>query len=82
MLRVLLLRFSLAVGFVLSGATTGCAQHRIPAIDPTGNYLLASNQESDNIVLFRIDGRTGGLTPTGDVWNVGGPVCTVFSVVK
>jgi 6-phosphogluconolactonase len=52
------------------------------AIGPSGNYLLASNQDSDNIVMFRIDGRTGGLTPTGDVWNVGGPVCVVFSAVK
>jgi 6-phosphogluconolactonase len=52
------------------------------AIDPTGGYLLASNQDSDNIVLFKIDARTGGLTPTGEIWNVGAPVCTVFSTVK
>jgi 6-phosphogluconolactonase len=52
------------------------------AIDPTGQYLLASNQDSDTVVLFRLDGRTGGLTPTGEVWNVGNPVCTVFSAVK
>ena len=52
------------------------------AFGPGGNYFLAANQDSDNIVLFRIDGNTGGLTPTGDVWNVGGPVCIVFSAVK
>jgi 6-phosphogluconolactonase len=52
------------------------------AIDPTGSYLLAANQDSDNIVLFHIDGRTGALTPTGEVWNVGAPVCVVFSAVR
>jgi hypothetical protein len=32
--------------------------------------------------LLCIDGRTGGLTPTGEIWSVGSPVCTVFSNVK
>jgi len=52
------------------------------AIDPSGGYLLAANQDSDNIVIFKIDPHTGGLTPTGEVWNVGAPVCIVFSAVK
>jgi len=34
------------------------------AIDPTGAYLLAANQESGNVVVFRIDATTGALTPT------------------
>jgi 6-phosphogluconolactonase len=48
------------------------------AIDPTGSFLLAANQESGNIVVFRIDAGTGGLTPTGEVIEVPAPVCIVF----
>src|SRR5258708_34016152 len=36
-------------------------------IDPAGRFLLAANQESSNIVVFRIDATTGRLTPTGAV---------------
>jgi 6-phosphogluconolactonase len=34
-------------------------------IDPTNTYLLAANQAGDNVVVFRIDHKTGHLTPTG-----------------
>ena len=47
-------------------------------IDPTGQWLLAENQDSDNIVVFRIDQQTGRLKPTGQVVEVGSPVCAVF----
>jgi 6-phosphogluconolactonase len=48
------------------------------AIDPTGKWLLAENQDSDNIVIFQIDQKTGKLTPTGDKVEVGAPVCIQF----
>jgi 6-phosphogluconolactonase len=48
------------------------------AIDPTGKFLLAANQESNNIVTFRIDSTTGALTPTGDIVEVPAPVCIAF----
>ena len=48
------------------------------AIDPTGKFLLAANQESNNIVVFRIDGVTGALSPTGDLVEVPAPVCITF----
>lgn len=48
------------------------------AIDPSGKFLLAANQESNNIVTFRIDVVTGALTPTGDVVQVPAPVCIIF----
>ena len=44
-------------------------------IDPSGNYLLAANQESDNIVIFNINSATGLLTDTGTRIEVGKPVC-------
>jgi 6-phosphogluconolactonase len=48
------------------------------AIDPTGKFLLAANQESNNIVVFRIDAVTGALSPTGDTVEVPAPVCIAF----
>lgn len=48
------------------------------AIDPTGRFLLAANQESDSIVVFRMDSTTGALTPTGDTVEVPAPVGITF----
>jgi 6-phosphogluconolactonase len=47
-------------------------------IDPTGSWLLAANQDSNNIVVFRIDGKTGHLTPTGESAQLSSPVCLRF----
>ena len=47
-------------------------------IDPTGQFLLAANEDSGNIVVFRIDAVTGALTPTGQVEEVPAPVCITF----
>ena len=44
----------------------------------TGQFLLAQNSKSDNIVIFRIDQKTGRLTATGQVLEVGSPVCVKF----
>lgn len=43
--------------------------------DPTGNFLLAANQESDNIVIFSVNQETGLLTDTGKRIEVPNPVC-------
>jgi 6-phosphogluconolactonase len=48
------------------------------AIDPSGTLLFAENQQSNNIVVFRIDQQTGKLTSTGKTLNVGQPVCVKF----
>lgn len=50
------------------------------AIDPTGNFLLVANQDSGAIVTFRIDRKTGGLSPTGQVTKLAMPVCIKFGV--
>ncbi len=47
-------------------------------IDPTGKLLFAENQESNNVVIFRIDEKTGHLTPTGQTLDVPSPVCVKF----
>jgi 6-phosphogluconolactonase len=43
--------------------------------DPTGNFLLAANQNSDEIVVFKVARKTGALNDTGKRINVGNPVC-------
>ena len=47
-------------------------------IDSTGTYLLAANQDSDNLVVFRIDPQTGKLEPTGLTLEIPTPVCVKF----
>lgn len=47
-------------------------------IDPTGSYLIAGNQNSDTLVVFRIDAKTGRLTPTGQKLDIAAPVCVMF----
>ena len=49
------------------------------AIDPTGAFLLAANQKSDNIVVFRLDQKTGRLNSTGQLAQVPSPVCLKFT---
>jgi 6-phosphogluconolactonase len=47
-------------------------------IDPTGSYLLVANQDSDNVVTFRIDPVTGKLIDTGIEVSIPTPVCLKF----
>lgn len=51
-------------------------------IDPTGTLLFAENQQSNNIVVFKIDQQTGKLTPTGKVVDVPSPVDVKFSATE
>ncbi len=47
-------------------------------IDPTGKFLLVANQDSDNIVTFKINQTTGLLEDTGLELEVFTPVCLKF----
>ncbi len=49
------------------------------ALDPSGAWLLAANQDSDAIVTFRRDPETGALTATGDVVETPSPVAILFA---
>ncbi|MGB3006183.1 MAG: lactonase family protein [Chitinophagaceae bacterium] len=44
-------------------------------IDPSGKFLLAENQNSDEIVIFNRDIKTGLLSDTGNRISIGKPVC-------
>jgi 6-phosphogluconolactonase len=51
-------------------------------LDPTGQWMLVENQDSDSIVVFRVDSKTGRLSPTGQKVTVGAPVCAVFAPIS
>jgi 6-phosphogluconolactonase len=57
---------------------TGGKEPRHFAIDPSGKFLLAENQNTNNIIEFRIDPSTGKLTPTGEVLSIPSPICVSF----
>ena len=46
--------------------------------DPTGRFLYCCNQRGDNIAVFRVNRKTGGLTFTGHYTPVGNPSSIVF----
>lgn len=52
------------------------------AIDPTGNYLLAANQNSDEIIVFKRNPKTGLLTDTGKKISISKPVCLKFTTLN
>lgn len=57
---------------------SGGAMPRSFALDPTGAWLLAANEWTNNIVVFRVDKTTGKLTRSGDSIDVDTPVCIQF----
>jgi 6-phosphogluconolactonase len=61
------------------------AEVKIPRnfnLDPTGRWLLACGQNSNDVAVHRVDEATGKLTFTGQKIAVGSPVCAVFLPVK
>lgn len=63
--------------WVGSQPTLGLAPRNF-AIDPTGNFLLAANQNSNEIVIFKRNKTNGLLKDTGKRIAVGRPVCIQF----
>ena len=57
--------------------STGGRTPRNFTLDPSGALLLAANQESGNVVTFRVDPGRGTLQPTGHGAAVPAPVCLV-----
>jgi 6-phosphogluconolactonase len=51
-------------------------------IDPTGQWLLVANQNSKNVVIFRIDPLTGLLTDTNKHLAIPAPVCLKMEPMK
>jgi 6-phosphogluconolactonase len=49
------------------------------AFDPTGRFLYCCNQRADNVTVFRVDAKSGGLQFTGRYVPVGNPSHIVFA---
>ena len=47
--------------------------------DPTGNFIHVANQDSGNIVTFKVDKNTGMLTPAGLYVSTPAPACIQFA---
>ena len=48
-------------------------------LDPSGNFLLVANQDTSDIVVFRVHPRSGQLAPVGKpVKGAAFPVCLLF----
>ncbi len=67
--------------FVQRQSTFGNAPRNF-AIDPTGNFLLVANQNTDDIYTFKINKTTGKLTFTGTKLELSHPVCLKFVLAK
>jgi 6-phosphogluconolactonase len=63
---------------LLEHVSTGGRTPRGFGIDPSGDYLLAANQDSDNVVVFRIEPGGGRLSPPRQTVEVGSPVAVAF----
>lgn len=53
------------------------------ALDPTGEYLFAANQDSNDISMFKVQASTGQLQPASRVvTDLAMPVCVLFVPAK
>ena len=62
----------------LQQVATGGDGPRNFAITPDDQYIFVAHQNTDNIVIFKRDIKSGLLTDTGKQINVGAPVCLKF----
>jgi 6-phosphogluconolactonase len=50
---------------VIEHAAAGGRTPRNFSIDPTGQYVFSSNQDTEHVFVLKIDPKTGRLAPTG-----------------
>lgn len=51
-------------------------------IDPSGKYILVANQKSGNILLFKLDEKTGIPVGPGKDYKITTPACLKFSDIE
>lgn len=66
------------INMVQSISTQGCGPRNF-VIDPTENYILVANQETNNVTIFKRDRLSGMLTDTGKKIELCAPVCLLFT---
>jgi 6-phosphogluconolactonase len=73
--------FKLEGGFLSKSATWVPTRGKTPrnfAIDPDGTVVVAANQDSNNLAIYRVDMKSGGLSSAGDPVEAPVPVSVVF----
>jgi 6-phosphogluconolactonase len=68
-------------GAASSSATWVSTRGKTPrsfAIDPSGATVVAANQDSNNLAVYRVDPRSGSLSPAGDIVEAPVPASVVF----
>jgi 6-phosphogluconolactonase len=74
--------FKLAAGGALpKSATWVTTRGKTPrsfAIGPDGTTVVAANQDSNSLVVYRLDAKNGGLYPVGDLAEAPVPTSVVF----
>jgi 6-phosphogluconolactonase len=63
----------------VGGHSTLGAGPRNFVLHPSGKWLLAANQRSNDIVVFQRDMQTGLLTPVSQKLSLPTPVCLIFA---
>ncbi|OJW12730.1 lactonase family protein [Mucilaginibacter sp. 44-25] len=58
---------------------TGGKGPRNFVIDPTGRFLLVAHQNSDSIIVFKLDPETGRIMQAVSRAEIGNPVCLKFA---
>jgi len=61
---------------------TGGNHPRNFVIDPTGNFLLVANMQSNNVIVYKINRTTGKLMQTNNRIEVSSPSCLKFTSAK
>jgi 6-phosphogluconolactonase len=65
-------------GLALVGHTpVGGKSPRHITLDPSGRFLFAANQDSNNVTSFAVDRASGRLTPSGTPLQTAIPVCVL-----
>ena len=64
---------------LIQNEPTGGQTPRAFILDPTGNFLIVGNQQTNNFTLHKVDRATGKLTATGESVKLGAPVTFVFA---
>jgi 6-phosphogluconolactonase len=62
----------------VGNTNTGGNEPRDFALNNSGTWMVVANQNSDTLVSFKVDAKTGGLTPSGHVFETGNPVSVLW----
>jgi len=78
--RIVTLSIDPGTGMLTQIAATSCGGKvtRHMTLDPTERWLLAANQDSDNIAVIQRDAKTGKLAETGNSFPLVKPQCLLF----